>query len=135
MKKLLAIIALIFTTSLFGQVDSTGLLDGQIVYKITDKPAQFIGGDKARMRFLKENIRAPQQEEIQESLHAVFIIDTTGSIRNVSITNQLYSDRFTPLETEFVRVINKMPKWVPAVQNGNKVCSRILLPLKINILR
>jgi protein TonB len=131
MKKLFTIIALVFTTSLFGQAESTVLFDGQIVYEATEKPAQFVGGDEAKIIFLKDNLHAPEQEEFQESLHATFIIDTTGSIRNISITNQRYSDGLTPLETEFIRVINRMPKWIPAEQNGKKVCSRVRLPLKI----
>jgi len=85
------------------------------------------------MRFLKDNLRAPKQEEFQETLYATFIIDTTGNIRNISITNRLSSERLTPLETEFIRVINRMPKWIPAEQKGKKVCSRVVLPLRIPI--
>jgi len=135
MKKLFAIIALVFTTSLFGQVDSTNLLDGQIVYEAPEKPAQFTGGDEAKMRYLKDNLKVPMQEEFQESLYATFIIDTTGSIRNVFIVNPIYGDKLTPLETEYIRVINRMPKWIPAEMNGEKVCSRVRLPLKINLRR
>lgn len=45
------------------------------------------------------------------------------------------SNSFTPLETEYIRVINRMPKWIPAEQKGKKVCSRVVLPMKINIQR
>ena len=81
--------------------------------------AQFPGGKEAFAKFLMKNLIIPGELEAGEKKVVLvrFRVDTDGSI---SKTEVLQSDG-EDYSREVVRVLAKMPKWVPAIQNGTKV--------------
>ena len=81
--------------------------------------AQFPGGKEAFAKFLMKNLITPGELEAGEKKVVLvrFRVDTDGSI---SKTEVLQSDG-EDYSREVVRVLAKMPKWIPAMQNGTKV--------------
>jgi protein TonB len=78
------------------------------------------GGEKAMLRFIKENARYPEAARkagIKGSVVLFCIIEKDGSISSVKVIKKLSSE----CDEEAVRVIKSMPKWIPGKQNGINV--------------
>jgi protein TonB len=93
--------------------------------KIFDKveiEAGFPGGDSKWRQYLERTLNAnvPVDNGAPEGTYTTviqFVVDKEGNISDVkAITNHGYG-----MEQEAVRVIQKGPKWTPAVQNGRQV--------------
>lgn len=122
----------------YNYIDSTCVpkpdtLDGQPVYKVTEKKAEFPNGQDSLMMYLVKSIKYPQEEEYQGSIYITFIVDSTGKIRNTCIYKRFRNDYLTKIERECLRVIEEMPNWKPAEMNGQKVYSREILPIKLGL--
>lgn len=87
----------------------------------SDHPAEFPGGLKAWQKYLTKQLYFPDQYKIVNADSAVvvvaFTIDENGNVTNVFVS--------TPFYPQFDRiaegVINKSPKWIPAMQHNRKV--------------
>lgn len=93
--------------------------------KIFDKveiEASFPGGDTKWRQYLERNANGQVATDngAPEGTYTVvvqFVVDKEGNISDVkALTNHGYG-----MEQEAVRVIQKGPKWTPAVQNGRQV--------------
>ena len=86
-----------------------------------DIPPQFPGGVKELLKFLKRNINAP--EEIEEghqiAVKVQFVVNYNGDLTGF----QVIETGGKPFDDEVIRVIKKMPKWIPAQQHGKLVKS------------
>ncbi|NML19272.1 TonB family protein [Pseudoflavitalea sp. G-6-1-2] len=95
--------------------------------------SEYPGGTAAWQRYLYKNIRYPQDaqdSEIQGTVMVQFIVDKEGNVSDVEAISGPEE-----LRAEAVRVIRKSGKWIPAVQNKNKVKSYKRQPIgfKLNI--
>ena len=94
---------------------------GTVIYSV-EKEAEFPGGDKAWMKFLTNNLngQVPLDHEAPAGKYTVwiqFIVDREGSVSDLkALTNNGYG-----MEEEAMRVLRKVPKWTPALQNGRNV--------------
>jgi len=108
------------------------ILDGQPVFKVTEKNAEFPGGQKEFMIYLMKNLQYPkEQASWQGSIYLTFIVDNSGKIRNECIFKRYFNGELSPIEKEALRIIREMPTWIPAEQNGKKVYTRVTLPIKL----
>lgn len=85
-----------------------------------EKMPQFPGGAEAYYKFLQKNIAYPEKAlslGIQGRVYLKFVIEKDGSITDAIIVKGIGFG----LDEEALRVIEKMPKWTPGVQNGRKV--------------
>jgi protein TonB len=88
---------------------------------------EFPGGEEALFKFLKRNLRFPRFEENNSStVYVAFIIGADGEIGPISI---LKSGGIS-FDEEVTRVVSKMPKWKPGVENGENVAVRFKMPVK-----
>lgn len=80
---------------------------------------QFPGGADAFVKFMQKNLRQPDDLEDGQKVvvMASFVVKQDGSIEALSIVKQGRRD----LDAEVIRVLSKMPKWEPGIQNGRKV--------------
>jgi len=89
----------------------------QIIYSKVETMPQFPGGDMALLKFLSKNINYPREaimNEIQGRVALRFTVTPDGSIENIEIQKSLY-----PIcDREALRVVKKMPKWIPGKQDG-----------------
>jgi len=89
-----------------------------------EQEASFPGGDLAWRRFLETNLNAniPVDNGAPEGNYTVyvqFVVDKDGTVYDIKpLTNHGYG-----MEAEVIRLIKKLPKWRPAVLNGEFVRS------------
>jgi protein TonB len=84
-----------------------------------EKQPEFPGGMQAWIAFLTRHLQTPDELEAGEKKTVVvsFIVDKDGSVTGFKVA-QSGGRRF---DEEVIRVLRKMPKWKPAIQNGNAV--------------
>lgn len=114
-------LVLIFCTPLFVKAEGVS------------KP-QFPGGEKALVQFLESNLRYPEEAQKQKwegkSLIA-FTINEDGSLSNIRV---LKSSELI-LDTEALRIVKMMPKWIPANENGVNKKEMVVLPINFDLTR
>jgi protein TonB len=89
---------------------------------------QFPGGDAALLKWLGDNIQYPtiaQEQGIQGRVVLRFVVKPDGSVDDVQVVKNLDPS----CDKEAVRVVKKMPKWIPGKQNGNPVYVYYSLPV------
>lgn len=107
---------------------------GRTVYQITEKQAEFPGGQSELFKFLIQNIHYPdaaRKAKAEDMVVLKFVVDADGSISKVEkkgdkAIRQDFID-------EAIRVVKLMPKWTPAEQKGKKVASEMVLPIKFKL--
>ncbi|MDR2682588.1 MAG: TonB family protein [Dysgonamonadaceae bacterium] len=119
-----------------GGVDIADLQDHKVVVQ-EDKPQifshvevmpSFPGGDKAMMQWLYDNIQYPviaQEQGIQGRVIVRFVVGPDGSVGAAEVQRSLDLS----CDREALRVIKKMPKWIPGKQNGQAVSVYYTLPV------
>ncbi len=96
--------------------------DENKVFEKVEVEAAFPGGEGAWRKYLERNLNpnAPVDAGAPEGQYTVwiqFIVDKEGVISDVKgLTKHGYG-----MENEAIKVINKGPKWKPALQNGRHV--------------
>lgn len=103
--------------------------------KISSKPGispSFPGGREALTKYLNENLQYPidaQKAGIQGKVVVQFIVEKDGRISTIKIAKPLHPS----LNDEALRVIRQMPKWEPAMSNGEPVSVRYTLPVTFRL--
>lgn len=86
---------------------------------------EFIGGAASWQRFLNKNFRFPlamnENGENQYSVHTICVIDAAGKLLDIRIDQKPDTSTYSPLDREFIRLVKQVPRWKPAVCNGQKV--------------
>jgi hypothetical protein len=95
-----------------------------LLFTKTEIPPSFPGGDKAWREYLIKNINAgiPVDEGWKAGTYTVivqFIVHTDGSVSDVTTTNY----KGSKTAQHCIDIIKKVPKWIPATQNGRQVAA------------
>ena len=97
-----------------------------------EKNASFPGGKTALYAWLAKNMQYPElasAQGIQGTVQLQFVVDTDGSISEVNVMRS--PDPL--LSEEAIRLVKKMPKWIPASRNGQPLKSRFNLPINFHL--
>src|ERR1035438_2191630 len=97
--------------------------DSNHVYDIVEKMPEYPGGQVAMMAFIQTNLQFPEyakNNNLQGTVYATFIIDKKGKITDVKILRSM-TPPCIACDSEVIRVIKKMPKWKPGMQQGKPV--------------
>lgn len=120
-----------------------GNLTSSICYKMDGSPdaytpfmqfPEFMGGDKARIQFLVDNIiypRKARQKDISGIVYITFFVDKDGTVQDVSIIKGVHP----LLDNEAMRVVSKMPAWIPGKIDGENARIQFNMPLKFTLTR
>ena len=94
---------------------------------LSSSDAQFPGGIESFKKFLTKNLITPDDLQVGEKKTVLvrFKVDVDGSISSA----QILTSGGEKYDREVLRVLNKMPKWVPATQNGVKVATWFTQPV------
>ncbi len=97
------------------------------VLENADIMPQFPGGMDAFQKFMMRNLKQAEDLGPNDKLlvNARFIVDADGNVKGIEIIQSGRND----LDAEVIRVLNKMPKWIPGVQNGRNVAVYFRLPV------
>jgi TonB family protein len=106
--------------------------DIDYVYKIVEKKAEFPGGQRKLMEYLKKNVKYPKQaldKSIEGRVLVKFTIKKDGTIDDIRVIKGVDSI----LDEEAIRVVKNMPKWIPGQSRGKDVNSQFTLPIRFSI--
>jgi protein TonB len=93
----------------------------------THSEAQFPGGREAFAYFLKRYLNTPYDLEAGEKKVVIvrFMVDIDGLISRIEVV-QSGGEKY---DREVIRVLRKMPKWTPAMQNGISAATYFTQPV------
>ncbi len=114
----------------------TGTPEPKIEFPTADPDiyAEFPGGRDKMMKYFTTNLKYPEiprQLGIQGKCHLQFIINKQGEISDIRILRAVAD--CVECDQEAIRVIGKMPKWKPAVKDGQKVDSYFIMPISFSL--
>ena len=94
-----------------------------------DTPPRFIGDNVALQSYLKHNINFEEinRYQITGTVIVAFNVDKDGNVSRPTVVRSL----FPPIDDEILRVVRKMPPWIPAQKDGEPVYSSYELPVTI----
>ncbi len=97
------------------------------IYSPEIMPA-YPGGMEALRKFLQKNLTNPKEMEEGEevSVKVKFVVDYDGNLKSF-VTVQDGGEEFNK---EVIRVLNKMPDWIPGQSNGQNVSVYYTIPVK-----
>lgn len=92
-----------------------------------DKQPQFPGGMQAWLNFLNNNLHSPQDLESGEkrTVNIRFHVDVDGTVTNFHVIQS----GGVAFDNEVIRVLKKMPKWMPALQAGQPMAVSFTQPV------
>ena len=102
------------------------------IYGTPDVNASFPGGMEVMQKWLSNNLVYPQtSQEMNEQgrVYVSFVIEKDGSVTSAKVVRGVSPD----LNKEALRVVKKMPKWIPAENNGRIVRSSFTLPINFQL--
>lgn len=93
-----------------------------------DEPPSYPGGIAALQNFLRRHLRTPDELETGQtaSVKIKFIVGNEGEMYGYEVV-QSAGDVF---DNEVIRVLKKMPKWVPGKYRGQAVTTWFVIPVK-----
>jgi periplasmic protein TonB len=94
---------------------------------ILEREPQFPGGLEAWLNFLRKNLVAPEELEPGEkkTVSVRFFVSNDGSVTAFEVLQSAGKS----FDNEVIRVLKKMPKWKPAIQNGQAVARAFTQPV------
>jgi periplasmic protein TonB len=97
------------------------------LYSAEVMPA-FPGGMEALRKFLQKHLHNPQEMETGElvSVKIKFVVGFEGKLKSFEIIE----DGGTIFNNEVIRVLKKMPEWIPGKSNGQAVSVYYTIPVK-----
>ncbi len=114
----------------FEYLDENGnrVKEAEYVYAMPE----FVGGLKALMTYLKDNIKYPKEAKLSNISGRVFLqftVEEDGTISNVIITKSVHP----LLDKEALRVVENMPDWIPGREHNRPVKALFNLPVKFTL--
>lgn len=98
-----------------------------------DKEAEFEGGLAALYKFIRDNLRYPEQAYdagVDGSVFVKFVVDENGKVSRLTLLNT----RGYGLDEEALRVVGMIPKFKsPAMMKGHAVKSYFQVPIRFRI--
>ncbi len=98
------------------------------VFTVVEVNPEFNGGMNEMMKFLKEHTKYPEDAKeigIEGKVLIEFIVHKDGHLSDFKIIKKVYPS----IDRESLRVVQKMPNWIPGKNNGNNVSVRTVIPL------
>ncbi len=98
------------------------------IWRSAEKMPEFPGGTAALIRFLGKHLRVPEDKlDAGERMRVPvkFVVDKDGMLTDVQFDETADEE----YKSEIRRVMKKMPKWIPGIQNGKPVAVYFSIPI------
>lgn len=114
-------------TDVVGNGTKAGPSQPEPDFVIQEKDPEFPGGPEALRNFLGRYLNTPSDLEAGEKklVKVRFKVDRDGSVN----TFEIVASGGSEFDQEVLRVCRKMPRWIPAIQNGTHVPVSYVLPV------
>jgi len=102
------------------------------VFDVVEQMPSFPGGQAALLEYLSKNIKYPvvaEENGIQGRVVCTFVVERDGSVTDVQVARSIDPS----LDKEAIRVLKKMPKWIPGKQNGSAVRVKYTVPVTFRL--
>jgi hypothetical protein len=101
------------------------------VYSIPEVSPTFPGGQNAMRSFFSKNIITPESDgtPVKGKVFVRFMVKKNGELAKIYLVKGLNE----ACNKEAIRIVKKMPSWIPATQEGNVVSSWHTLPIYFEI--
>ena len=106
--------------------------DQTVNMAMVEQKATFPGGDAALYKWLSTQINYPAdaaEAGITGRVIVSFVIEKDGSISNARVVRSIHPS----LDAEAIRIVKKMPKWIPGKNNGQTVRVEYILPISFKL--
>lgn len=106
----------------------------EVIYYEYEKMPHFPGGNNGLIKYIKKQIKYPEMSKdngLSGTVYVSFIIEKDGKVSSVKILRGVNNE----LDEEAMRVVRKLPKWEPGIQDDEAVRVSYNLPIKYNITR
>ena len=112
-------------------IKSPVAVDKNVVITSPDIPPQFPGGIKELMKFLRRNLNTPQQLEEGEEIGVKvrFVVSYNGDLIGFNVIET----GGAPFDDEVMRVLKRMPRWIPGKAAGENVSTYYIIPVKFRV--
>ncbi|MHC5354298.1 energy transducer TonB [Myroides sp. LJL115] len=111
--------------------DDVPEVDVNQIFDAVQQTAQYPGGMGAFNKLFISRFRTPDIDSGTKQIRVIvqFIVEVDGSLTDIKVLR----DPGYGVGKEAIRVLNAMPKWSAAQQNGRNVRSRFTLPITIRV--
>jgi protein TonB len=102
------------------------------IFTVVEEQPGYPGGEEARIGFLQQNIKYPEEAKelgIQGKVFVTFVVEVDGAITDVRVLRGIGGG----CDEEAIRVVKSMPRWVPGKQRGVPVRVQFNLPIKFTL--
>ncbi|MBQ9186795.1 MAG: energy transducer TonB [Prevotella sp.] len=109
-----------------------GPVDEEKVYDVVEQMPSFPGGPAAMMDFISRTITYPVsalKQNLQGRVIVTFVVERDGSLSHAKVVKSVAPD----MDKEALRVVKKMPRWIPGQQNGCKVKVKYTVPVTFRL--
>ena len=95
------------------------------VFTVVEQMPEFSeGGQKALLAFIADNI--PENIPGEGRATVSFTVEKDGSLSDIRV---IRSSSYKELDDEAIRIVRKMPKWIPGQQRGKPVKVKFTVPV------
>ena len=120
--------------SLFVLYDKECKSDTEKIFTKPDKMPAFPGGVKKMQQFIVANLEFPHIGksilDVNGTVIVQFVVGKDGKIRRVRATKSIGAG----CDEKAIKVIRKMPKWIPGKKNGVPVSVQLSLPITFRLI-
>jgi TonB family protein len=104
------------------------------VFTVVEQMPMFPGGREALTKYLSDNLSYPEEakkESIEGGVYIQFVVDSQGKISEAKVLKGIGYG----CDEEAMRIVKKMPDWIPGKQGGRVVAVRYNLPIKFKLTK
>jgi len=102
------------------------------LYTLVEEMPSFPGGEAGLLEFLSKNLRYPysaKASKIENTVICCFFIEKDGALKQPTVLQSA-----NPLlDREALRVIQTLPKWIPARKQGKPIRVKYILPVSFRL--
>jgi TonB family protein len=102
------------------------------VKTITDEMPVFPGGILALQKYIAEHVKYPklaQNKQIEGRVFVSFVVNKEGKVINSSLVKKVHPQ----LDSEALRVVSSLPKWIPGKKDGKFVNIAYTVPINFQL--
>ncbi|MEE4178560.1 MAG: M56 family metallopeptidase [Bacteroides sp.] len=103
--------------------------EADVIFTVVEDQPRFPGGEEARVQYMVENLRYPEEardDGIQGTVFVTFVVEEDGNITGVKVLRGIGGG----CDEEAVRVVKNMPTWTPGRQRGQNVRVQYNMPIR-----
>ncbi len=100
------------------------------IFVIVDKMPEFPGGEMALRKFIAKHIKYPDvpiEEANIGKIYVEFCVNKKGKVERTKVIRSVHPK----LDLEAIRVIKRLPKWIPGMHEVKPVCVYYTIPISI----